>query len=452
MACGRQLSEDFAAVRLTPDPEIGQSDPCGVILTQHDVEVLAVGAGPSNLSLMVALEDTESALAERTLLVERHEDVQWQRGMLIPWAQSQVSFVKDLATPRNPRSKFTFLNYLHEQGQLDQFVNLGTFHPYRVEISNYFRWAAAKLEKVQKSFSTACERIAPIAADDGTVRGWQAELGDGSTVTARDVVFGIGRSAHVPGVFRDLPESRLIHSTRYLDRVAELREHGWRRPVVIGSAQSAAEMFASLREYVPDCHPTIVMRSIGFDYYQTSSFTNELYYSSFVDEFYNAPAKQRARMNEEMKTTNYAGLAPYLLDSLYREQYLQRLVGDERFHIVTTTDVESARVDGDEVVLGIYDRKTDRRTEIRCDVVLLGTGFDPQPPPLVRDTLRAAGVGDATVDRNYRVRLGDEHPAGIYLQGLNEPTHGISDSLLSVLAQRSGEISSDMAKRRSNDS
>lgn len=413
--------------------------------------MLAVGAGPSNLSLMVALEDTEPALAERTLLVERHEDVQWQRGMLIPWAQSQVSFVKDLATPRNPRSEFTFMNYLHEQGLLDQFVNLGTFHPYRLEISNYFRWAAAKLSKVQKRFRTACERVEPITGDDGAIAGWRAQLGDGTEITARDVVFGIGRNAHVPEVFRDLPESRVIHSTRYLDRVGELREQGWRRPVVIGSAQSAAEMFASLRDYVPDSHPTIVMRSIGFDYYQTSSFTNELYYSSFVDEFYSSPAGQRARMNEEMRTTNYAGLAPYLLDSLYREQYLNRLVGDERFHIITTTDVLSARLDGDEVVLGTYDRKADRHGELRCDVVMLGTGFDPQPPSLVRGALAAAGAGDTAVDRNYRVRLGDEHPAGIYVQGLNEATHGISDSLLSVLAQRSGEISSDMVKRRSND-
>ncbi|GAB2678912.1 lysine N(6)-hydroxylase/L-ornithine N(5)-oxygenase family protein [Saccharopolyspora gloriosae] len=413
--------------------------------------MLAVGAGPSNLALMVALEDAESGLAEQTLMVEQHAEVQWQRGMLIPWAQSQVSFVKDLATPRNPRSRFTFLNYLHEQGRMDEFVNLGTFHPYRLEISNYFRWAASNLSRVRSRYNTRCETIAPIVGEDGTVTGWSARFGDGSTVTARDVVFGIGRDAHVPAVFRDLPESRLIHSTRFLDRVEELRDNGWRRPVVVGGAQSAAEMFASVQDYVPGSSPTIIMRSIGFDYYQTSSFTNELYYSSFVDEFHSAPPQQRERMNAEMRTTNYAGLAPYLLDSLYRDQYLQRLVGDERFRIVTTTDITSARVDGDEVVLTTFDRKTERKSEVRCDVVLLGTGFDQRPPGLVRSAVEGAGARDATVDRNYRVELGEDDRAGIYLHGLNEDTHGISDSLLSVLAQRATEISADMVKRRSND-
>ncbi|GAB3297932.1 lysine N(6)-hydroxylase/L-ornithine N(5)-oxygenase family protein [Parasphingorhabdus pacifica] len=413
--------------------------------------MLAVGAGPSNLALMVALEDSDSGLAEQTLMVEQHADVQWQRGMLIPWAQSQVSFVKDLATARSPRSRFTFLNYLHEQGRLDEFVNLGTFHPYRLDISNYFRWAASNLSRVQTRYNTRCESIDPIFGDNNTITGWSARLGDGSEVTARDVVFGIGRNAHVPEVFRGLPESRLIHSTRYLDRVGELRDNEWHRPVVVGGAQSAAEMFASVREYVPDSHPTIIMRSIGFDYYQTSSFTNELYYSSFVDEFHNAPPQQRERMNAEMRNTNYAGLAPYLLDALYRDQYLQRLVGDEGFRIITTTDITSASFDADEVVLEIYDRKTDRHSEVRCDAVLLGTGFDPQPPELVRSAVEGAGVRDTTVDRNYRVDLGESKRGGVYVQGLNEDTHGISDSLLSVLAQRSTEITSDMVKRRSND-
>lgn len=51
----------------------------------------------------------------------------------------QISSLKDLATPSEPRSRFTFLNYLFEKGRLNQFINLGTFLPTRAEYEDYLR-------------------------------------------------------------------------------------------------------------------------------------------------------------------------------------------------------------------------------------------------------------------------------------------------------------------------
>ena len=95
-------------------------------MANHDVELLAVGAGPANLALAVALEEIAPHLARESLVIERNHEVSWQRGMLLPDALSQVSFLKDLVTLRNPRSRFSFLNYLHAVGRLDQFVNMGS--------------------------------------------------------------------------------------------------------------------------------------------------------------------------------------------------------------------------------------------------------------------------------------------------------------------------------------
>lgn len=72
-------------------------------------------------------------------MVERETAVEWQPGLLLPWAKSQVSFLKDLVTLRNPNSEFSFVNYLHSVGWLDDFINLASFTPYRVEISEYFQ-------------------------------------------------------------------------------------------------------------------------------------------------------------------------------------------------------------------------------------------------------------------------------------------------------------------------
>ncbi|MEH0626486.1 SidA/IucD/PvdA family monooxygenase [Streptomyces stelliscabiei] len=137
-------------------------------MTNHEVEVLAIGAGPSNLALAVAIEESgATGLASDTLILEQHHDVVWQRNLLLPFARSQVSFVKDLVTLRNPQSRFSFLSFLHAKGRLDEFVNLGTFNPFRREISEYLQWVANSLDHVGVRYNSrprASPRARPTTA------------------------------------------------------------------------------------------------------------------------------------------------------------------------------------------------------------------------------------------------------------------------------------------------
>src|SRR5258708_26648482 len=119
-------------------------------MTHQDVELLAIGAGPSNLALAVALEElAPDDLARNSVLIERSDAVAWQQGLLLPWVTSQISFLKDLVTLRNPSSRFSFVNYLHSIGRLDEFINMGGLWPYRTEISSYLAWVADSLAKVR---------------------------------------------------------------------------------------------------------------------------------------------------------------------------------------------------------------------------------------------------------------------------------------------------------------
>ncbi|MFD0207089.1 MULTISPECIES: lysine N(6)-hydroxylase/L-ornithine N(5)-oxygenase family protein [Saccharothrix] len=420
-------------------------------MTGQDVEVLMIGAGPSNLALAVAIEESgERQLATSTLVLEQYPDVKWQRNLLLPWARSQVSFLKDLVTLRNPRSRFSFLNYLHQQGQLDDFVNLSTFNPYRWQLSAYQQWVADGLEQVRIRYNARTERIDPRYAEDGSVAGWAVTLSDGDTITCRDLVVGTGRDAHVPEVFRDLPRERVVHSTQYSGRITGLTAPSDRpmRPVVIGGAQSAAEMFMALHQDFPDSEPTLVLRSIGLQNYQTSKFVNELFYPSFVDEFYTMLPEARSQVLDEMRLTNYAGLAPPFLEEIYSMLYQQKMLGRQRSSVRSLTEVVGARMDGDEVVLDLRDRKSGKVEPLRCDAVFLGTGYDPRMPAMVGDLADRMGLADVNVSRRYRVDLGDSAWGAIYLQGVNEQTHGIADSLISVLAHRSQDITEDLLARR----
>lgn len=84
--------------------------------------------------------------------------------------------------------------------------------------------------------------------------------------------------------------------------------------------------------------------------------------------------------------------------------------------------------------------------ELTVDAVILATGY-------VRDVhneilkdcqiLNGSSDGQWVTERGYNVRLNRslvEDDVQVYLQGCNEQTHGLSDTLLSILATRGGEI------------
>ncbi|ADG76493.1 L-lysine 6-monooxygenase (NADPH) [Cellulomonas flavigena DSM 20109] len=419
-------------------------------MTEQHVDVLMIGAGPANLALAIALEECGDVdLARSSLILEQFPDVKWQRNLLLPWARSQVSFLKDLVTLRNPQSRFSFLNYLRQQGQLDEFVNLATFNPYRWQLSAYQEWVAEQLAHVGIRFNSRVEQITPRHGDGGDVVGWVARLSDGTSISCRDLVVGIGRAPRVPEAFAGLPADRVVHSTQYGTRMKQLSaDQRPERPVVIGGAQSAAEMFMALHQDAPTSRPTLIHRSIGLQNYQTSKFVNELFFPSFVDEFFHMPADARRHVLDEMHPTNYAALAPPLLDEIYSMLYQQRMTGQQRSTVRSLTEVETAHMDGPDVVLDLRDRKTGGVEQLRCDMVFLGTGYDPRMPPIITDIARRLDRPDVEVSRQYRMDLGRPTHGAVYLQGVNEQTHGIADSLISVLAHRSQEITSDLLGRR----
>jgi L-ornithine N5-oxygenase len=416
-------------------------------MSDQDVELLAIGAGPSNLALAVALEEMAPGLARNSLIIERDEEVSWQRGMLLPEALSQVSFLKDLVTLRNPRSRFSFLNYLHATGRLNEFVNMGSFVPYRLELAGYLRWTAEQLKLVGVARGRECVSIDPLSSD-GVLTGWLTRTADGGTIRSRYLVVGAGRDARIPEPLRGVAQERVIHSTRYLQRVAELRKDLPYRVAVIGAGQSAGELFTSVQSELPECRPTLVMRSIGLNTYETSKFTNELFFPTFVDEFHAARPEARARILAQMHHTNYAGLAPGTMDSLYRQVYLDRLSGRSRLRMITMHDLTAARDEGDEIVLELTDWRSGAVQELRTDLVLLGTGFAPEMPRMVRHVADAVGLDEVAVTRDYRLVLDRPATAACYLQGVNEATHGIADSLLSVLAPRANDILQDILAHR----
>ncbi|KAL8883237.1 MAG: hypothetical protein Q9192_007331, partial [Flavoplaca navasiana] len=125
--------------------EVEKSTPRSQAPKQPQYDLVCIGFGPASLAIAIALHDR--AIDARVLYIEKQRSFIWHAGMLLPDARMQISFLKDLATLRDPTSKFTFINYLKSKNRLVAFTNLSTFLPLREEYNDYMSWCASHFEE-----------------------------------------------------------------------------------------------------------------------------------------------------------------------------------------------------------------------------------------------------------------------------------------------------------------
>ena len=214
-------------------------------------DLVCIGFGPASLAIAVALHD--SGVKARVLFLERQPEFAWHAGMLLPSARMQISFLKDLATFRDPRSEFTFLNYLKSCNRLAAFANLGTFYPLREEFNEYLTWAAGHFTDCVR-YDSETVSISPIIEGSLPVKTWNVVYKNKKTnalsaLSARHVVVAVGGQPSIPPALQSQNlSSNIIHSSRYLQVPSLLLPDASQkvRIAVIGGGQSAAEIFEDL--------------------------------------------------------------------------------------------------------------------------------------------------------------------------------------------------------------
>jgi len=229
---------------------------------QYQYDLICIGFGPASLAIAVALHDR--GIKTRVLYLERQRSFVWHAGMLLPNARMQISFLKDLATLRDPRSKFTFVNYLKAKNRLVAFTNLATFLPLREEYNDYMSWCASHFEQdVQYGQETIC--VSPTENRKGPVESWQVvsrnvETNERSTVTARSVVVAIGGKPRIPPALATGGlDCAIVHSSLYSTAVPSILTdiHKAYNVAVVGGGQSAAEIFNDLQTRYPNSYITL---------------------------------------------------------------------------------------------------------------------------------------------------------------------------------------------------
>ncbi|WP_129265564.1 SidA/IucD/PvdA family monooxygenase [Streptomyces sp. M3] len=422
-----------------------RSDVQATAPTSEPVDVLGVGFGPANLSLAIALQEEQPGT--RAFFLEAAAHPVWQGGLLLDGSNMQNHPNRDLVTLRNPRSRYSFLNYLFEQGRLIEHLNLPLEFPLRKEYAQYIDWVTRQF-RPQVAFGARATDVA-VSGTGGTAQ-YVVTCADGSEHRARSLVVGTGRTPFVPEPFAGLDSPRVCHLTRYLHTVRELTGEPPRSIAVIGGSQSAVEIVLDLAHRFPHAKIVNYVRKFGLRLKDTSPFSEEGFFPSFTDYYYRADRASKRELDAYMRPTNYSSTDADVLHHLYALMYEQRLDGDQRVFVRGNSAITTAEPAGTGVRLEVEEVHTKEVSTDHADLVILATGFrdlgpgehqEPYPALLagVIDRFQVDDDGHLVVEPDYRLRSHSDSTPPLFLNGLCESSHGIGDagsfSLLSLRAE-----------------
>ena len=246
--------------------------------------------------------------------------------MLLDDATLQVPFLADLVTMADPTSAYSYLNFLKDIGRLYSFYIRESFFPLRREYDDYCR--GSRNDSPRSTWGS------PSPAWSTTASAYLVTSATGETWRGRRLVLGTGTS---PRACRSTIDGPALHSADYLARKAELRGTG--SITVVGSGQSAAEMYADLlaEQETHGFDLNWVTRSPRFFPMEYTKLTLEMTSPEYTAYFQALPAPTRARLLAEQQACPRAS-APTPINAIFDELYRSEVVGGVDTTLLTSTE------------------------------------------------------------------------------------------------------------------
>ncbi|KAL6712232.1 hypothetical protein ACN47E_000109 [Coniothyrium glycines] len=152
------------------------------------LDVVGVGFGATQLATAIA--NRESRTPVKALFFERQPFFSWHSEKHPARSRMDSPFMYDLATLRNPRTAFSYVNYLLARKRLVEFANSDRLNPLREEFNDYMKWCAEQFKK-EVRYNHEVVGVAP-EKENNVVQGWTVAVRDATgktyTVRARNVI------------------------------------------------------------------------------------------------------------------------------------------------------------------------------------------------------------------------------------------------------------------------
>jgi len=386
--------------------------------------LIGIGLGVFNLALAAMLDENGY---DDAIFFDRLPQMHWHGGQLLHNSELQVHYLKDLVTPVDPTSRYTFLNYLKERGLLYQFINRKSESISRNQFQHYFRWVAEQLPSVRYGVD-----VRSIHYRDGL---FHVDAG-GRTHLARHIAVATGIRPNVPDIAAPVLGERVFHVGDYVRRRESVRG----RVAVIGGGQSGAEVVMDVLENLPHESLTWLGRRMAFSQLEDNCFINEIYVPSFTERYRALSTERKLEMMERLEMSSN-GINQGLIDRIYRLVFERRFFSERAcgYRFVAGQTLTDLRPSGDAYEVAVRSWGDDVEWRFEADAVILATGFQPSTWWMLRDVLgedaHALGVG-----RNFEVQWSGQGENDIFVQNGSSMCIGLADPNLSIAAWRAAMI------------
>ena len=384
--------------------------------------------------------------------VERQPRFGWHRGMLLPGTTMQVSFLKDLATMRNPHSTFSFVSYLHAQDRLVDFINGKSLFPSRIEFHGYLEWVA-DAPRAPRRLRHRGRRRAPRAR-----RRHRRLLRRRRRRRQRHP-----RPQHRR---RDRPDADAARRHRALrarlahvraaaaPRVAR-RRRAPRRFVVVGAGQSAAEATEHLHDRFAAAEICSVFSRYGYSPADDSPVRQpDLRPGRRRHVLRRRPPTPSGCSSTTTRTRTTRSSTSSSSRSSTAAPTRRRCAAPSGCAGSTSRASPTSTTPATTSSRSSARSPTARR---RCCAPTRSSSRRATTPSDATDLLGEVGAyclrdtdGRLSLRRDYRVETSPLVAGGIYLQGACQESHGLSSSLLSNTAVRAGEILESLLAARAD--
>lgn len=399
-------------------------------------QLIGVGIGPFNLSLAALLDKVPRF---ESLFLERKAAFGWHSELLFSDATMQTSYLKDLVTPVDPQSPYSFLNYLVQNGLFHAFVNTNRRTISRREFEMYCQWVSGAL-KHRLRFGMPAD---DIRFEDGR---FVVRSGESSFI-ADNVCIGTGLTPRVPDCARPYLGLNVFHAKS--DRFRDLDLTG-KDVVVIGGGQTGVEVFRNTLHHKWGAFRSVKLFTSrqNLEPLDESPFTNEYFTPDYVDQFFGLDLDRKAALVSHQKLAS-DGNTPAYLEELYNDLYrMKHVEGDRRpISILPTRRLTGLRADGDAYRLELRNHFLHRDEVAAADVVILCTGFQnsiPKALESLQSRIRFDDHGRFVFDRNFSVAWDGPSDRKIYAVNFSRHMHGISEPQTSLMSWRSATIVNDL--------
>ncbi|MDP1748505.1 MAG: SidA/IucD/PvdA family monooxygenase [Reyranella sp.] len=401
------------------------------------VDFVAVGIGPANLSLAALRQPQRDITAQ---FYEQRPGLHWHEGTLLPDAAMQTSYLKDLVTPVDCTSPYSFLSFLQSHRRLYKFIIANFPMVTRVEFDQYLKWVSSRLSDL--NYAT---RVHAVEYD----RQFTVHHSRGS-VRSNHIVLGMGLEPRMPESVRQNCSTTLFHSSQYLKCRSRFAD---KRVAVIGGGQTGAEVVADILRDESAAPAQLVWLSRRMNYLplDDSPFTNELFLPSYSQFFHSLSARLREALVDEQKLAS-DGISHDTLERLYRRIYQLTYLSANR---PPRIDLKPAHI-VEEITahhcgwrLQVRERLTDRTDDIDVDAAILCTGYEYRIPALLDPILDLCetAAGELRLNEDFSVRWRGPRQNRIYVQNGSRIGRGVADPNLSLVAWRSAKILNSIAQR-----